>query len=102
MAAARELPRQGPDVALDAPEMRREPGRHLRDAHAATSEDPAPRGDVSPGVGPRADESLFPDDRARVDRRVNPDLHVVPHDDSELAQSGVDLDAAKHDPDRRL
>src|SRR5713226_5800405 len=68
----------------------------------ATSEDPAPRSDVSPGVGPRTEERLLPDDRPRIDRCVDPHFHVVPHDDPELSKAGVDLDAAKQDPDRRL
>src|SRR5436853_3540740 len=62
-----------------------------------TSEDPAPRRDVSPRVGPRSKEGLFPDDGTRVDRRVNAHLHVVPHDHAKLPQSGVDLDPAEHD-----
>src|SRR5439155_1198476 len=61
-----------------------------------TSEDPAPRRDVSPRVGPRAKEGLFPDDGTRVDRRVDAHLHVVPHDHAKLPQSGVDLDPAEH------
>src|SRR5207237_242235 len=67
-----------------------------------TSEDPAPRRDVSPRVGPRAKEGLFPDDGTRVDRRVDAHLHVVPHDHAQLPQSGVDLDPAEHDLHGRL
>src|SRR5437016_10059342 len=67
-----------------------------------TSEDPAPRRDVSPRVGPRAKEGLFPDDGTRVDRRVDAHLHVVPHDHAKLPQSGVDLDPAEHDLHGRL
>src|SRR5216117_4258529 len=57
-----------------------------------TSEDPAPRRDVSPRVGPRAKEGLFPDDGTRVDRRVDAHLHVVPHDHAKLPQSGLEVD----------
>src|SRR5689334_1518862 len=46
----------------------------------ATSEYPAPRRDVPPGVGPRTEERLLSDDCARIDRRVDPHLHIVPHD----------------------
>src|SRR5256886_8515530 len=67
-----------------------------------TSEDPAPRRDVSPRVGPRAEEGLFSDDGTRVDRRVDAHLHVVPHDHAKLPQSGVDLDPAEHDLHGRL
>src|SRR6266550_3758081 len=67
-----------------------------------TSEDPAPRRDVPPRVGPRAEEGLFPDDGTRVDRRVDAHLHVVPHDHAKLPQSGVDLDPAEDDLHGRL
>src|SRR3989441_8983562 len=67
-----------------------------------TSEDPAPRRDVSPRVGPWAEEGLLPDYRARVDRRVDADLHIVPHDDPEFSKSRVDFDPAEHDLHGRL
>src|SRR5437879_13081363 len=60
-----------------------------------TSEDPAPRRDVSPRVGPWAEEGLLPDYRARVDRRVDADLHIVPHDDPEFPKSRVDFAPAE-------
>src|SRR6267378_6523077 len=62
-----------------------------------TSEDPAPGRDVSPRVGPRAEEGLLPDNRPRVNRRVDAHLHVVPHDHAEFSQPGVDFDPAEHD-----
>src|SRR2546421_732806 len=81
-------------------------GENQRDTWAirtpVTSEDPAPRRDVSPRVGPRAEEGLFSDDGTRVDRRVDAHLHVVPHDHAKLPQSGVDLDPAEHDLHGRL
>src|SRR5439155_1138050 len=67
-----------------------------------TSEDPLPRRDAAPLVGPRAKQGLFPDDGTRVDRRVDAHLHVVPHDHAKLPQSGVDLDPAEHDLHGRL
>src|SRR6266571_4797353 len=52
------------------------------------------------GAGP--DERLLADDGARVDRGVDADLHVVPHDHAELPQPRVDLDPPPHHLDRRL
>src|SRR6266571_47984 len=52
------------------------------------------------GAGP--DERLLADDGARVDRGVDADLHVVPHDHAELSEPLVDLDPPPHHLDRRL
>src|SRR2546429_332894 len=102
VAASRKLPRKGAHVALDAPEMREEPRRDLGNLHPRTSENPASRRDVPAGVGARTEERLLADNRARVDRRVDPDLHVVPHDDAELPEPCVDLQPPPYDADRGL
>src|SRR2546425_3451497 len=67
-----------------------------------TSENPASRCDVPAGVGARTEERLLADDRTRVDRRIDPDLHVVPHDHAELPEARVDLRPPPYDADRRL
>src|SRR3989442_15684957 len=102
VAARRELPGEGANVALDAAKMREEPWRDLGNLHPRTSENPTSRRDVPAGVGARTEERLLADDRARVDRRVDPDLHVVPHDDPELPEPRVDLRSPPYDTDRRL
>src|SRR5437773_8651792 len=54
------------------------------------SVDPAAGRDDSPRDRAGPDERLLPDDRPDVDRRVDPRLHVVPHDHPELPEPGVD------------
>src|SRR2546425_8036406 len=102
VAARRELPGEGAHVALDAAEMREEPWRDLGNLHPRTSENPASRRDVPAGVGARTEERLLADDRARVDRRIDPDLHVVPHDHAELPEARVDLRPPPYDAVRHL
>src|SRR5437870_4652490 len=60
------------------------------------------RRDVAADAGPGPKERFFPDDRPRVDRGVDPHLHIVSHDHPELPEAGVDIDPAPHDLDRRL
>src|SRR5881628_128200 len=67
-----------------------------------TSENPTARRDVPAGVRPRPEERFLPDDGARVDRRVDPDLHVVSHDHAELPESRVDLRSFPDDADQGL
>src|SRR5438445_12258438 len=82
--------------------MREEPRRDLGNLHPPTSENPASRRNVRAGAGARTEERLLADDRARIDRRVDPDLHVVSHDDPELPEARVDLRSPPYDADRRL
>src|SRR3989475_7278720 len=82
--------------------MREEPRRDLGNLNPRTAENPASRRDVPAGVGARTEERLLADDRARVDRRIDPDLHVVPHDHAELPEARVDLRPPPYDADRRL
>src|SRR5205823_13236488 len=66
------------------------------------SEDAAAERDVPAGVRPRAEERFVHDDGARVDRRVDPDLHVVSHAHAELPEARVDLRSFPDDADQGL
>src|SRR5437773_376298 len=56
----------------------------MESVNPAVGRDDSPRDRAGP------DERLLPDDRPDVDRRVDPRLHVVPHDHPELPEPGVD------------